>query len=336
MFTCIYCQKNDPEVTPSDAHLFPMAMGGVMFANNTVCEGCNGLVNREVEMPAINSFAFFQSVWGIKGRRRKRKGVSAIARFGDDQKWTYLNEVGEPASEIVFVEPTADGKKAYRVFGSPEQSKQTREQLSRKHPNIRWTEMPPTSNQLLQIAVPLAKDLGCQTIRRLAAKIAFERFAQIRSSQFLQDTQYNTTRDFVLTGNEVTCCCGVLGDSQLLNGILDFDLPNHAVLLIAHPSSRMLGAFVTFYGLFSFWIHLSTKYVALAPFDDLLVQNPQSGVVWTPMLRLGTGSLVVSWSRIAEKYRNDPEGVEILAISYASEKFHKAADEFYGIDEPAV
>lgn len=335
MFICIYCQKNASEVRPSDAHLFPMAMGGVTFSNNTVCKGCNGLVNREVEMPAINSFALFQSIWGIKGRRSQGKRVPAVARFGEDERRTYLNEAGEPASEIVF-ESSNDGKKAFRVFGPPEKSKRTRERISSKRPNIQWTEIAPRSDQPLQIVVPFGEELRRPTIRRLAAKIAFERFAQIRSSEFVQDKEYERIRDFILTGREAACC-GVVGDLGLLNGILAFfDLPQHAVVVIGYPGSRVLGAFVAIYGLFYFWVLLSTAYSALWPFDDVLIEDPQSGVVQSPVLRVGIGNLVVPWLEIAAQNVSDPDGVVMVAIRYANEKFHSAADKFYGTNEPGV
>jgi HNH endonuclease len=336
MFICIYCQKSEPEVRPSEAHLFPMAMGGVTSASDIVCQGCNGRVNSEVEMPAISSFAFFQSIWGIKGRRSQRKCVPAIARFADNDRRTYLNDEGEPASEIVFTESTQDGKRAFRVFGTPEKSQRTRQRISNKYPNIQWTEMAPSSDQPLQIIVPFSEDLRNPTVRRLAAKIAFERFASIRSSLSVLGKEFQTVRDFILAGDESTRCCGVHFDSRLFEGLLHLDLPKHAVVIIEHPSRRELGAFVAIYGLFYFWVLLSAGHTAFMPFDDILVEHAQAGVVENPKLRGGAGSLVVNWGSLANIYTRKAEEIETAALRYASEKFHKAADEFYGQDQDAM
>lgn len=81
MFTCIYCLKNEPDVTPSEAHIFPDAMGGVSSTPNTVCKDCNNEINRSFEQEEVEKFVLFQSIWGIKCRRGKVKGVRAVIEF---------------------------------------------------------------------------------------------------------------------------------------------------------------------------------------------------------------------------------------------------------------
>jgi hypothetical protein len=71
MFTCIYCLRNEPNVIPSEAHIFPDAMGGVTSTKDTVCQDCNHKINRGFEQEEVSKFAFFQSIWGIKSRRGK-------------------------------------------------------------------------------------------------------------------------------------------------------------------------------------------------------------------------------------------------------------------------
>jgi hypothetical protein len=66
MFTCIYCQRCDPAVRPSRAHIFPDALGGITFSEDIVCEGCNREISRAFEEIEIRKFAFFRSIRGIR------------------------------------------------------------------------------------------------------------------------------------------------------------------------------------------------------------------------------------------------------------------------------
>jgi hypothetical protein len=161
--------------------------------------------------------------------------------------------------------------------------------------------------------------------------VAYERWAQLRGNFVLSDTQYNDIRNFVLDGAESHVLCGNLCDLKLLNGMLNFSVGHHAVVIIAHPQSRRLGSFVTFYSLFYFWIILSTNYQALAAFDDALIEDPQSRIIHEPLLRPNTGNLLVYWNNIMNPFLSNPKDVANSSIRYAVNKFKKAEDEFWNV-----
>ena len=167
-------------------------------------------------------------------------------------------------------------------------------------------------------------------MRRLAAKIAFERFAQLRGTASLDHSGFGTVREFALIGNERESCCGVLSDPRLLSGPLNFPLPHHAVVIIEHPDDYILGAFVSFFALFYYWVVLSTRHRALAPMDDLLLEHPQARKVDNPLLRLGVGSVRVPWWELVTPYRQAPDAIGRAAKEHAKEKFQGAVDAVYG------
>jgi len=330
MFTCIYCLKDEPEVTPSKAHIFPDVVGGVTSTRRTVCVGCNGIINREVETPTLSTFALFQSIWGIKGRRKRIKGVPATLRVAGKEMDALLDQKGEPKPAIIFIGIDETGKRTYSIIGPANKVEDKRQEITRKYPNIQWQEMNLKQMSPPEAVIEFNGDLSRLPLRRLAAKVAFERWAQLPNSLLLSDHQYDVIRDFITTGKEHELRCGLLADSTLLNRFLNFPLPNHGVAIIAHPDSRVLGGFVTFYSLFYFWVMLSTQYRSLGPFDDLLLENPQTAETQNPKFRRHTGGLLISWNVLVDAYRNKPKDIIHNAMGQAIKKFNDAAKDFYG------
>ena len=143
-FTCIYCRRSDSDVTPSDAHIFPHVLGGAESTTKTVCEGCNQWTNREVEMPALSTFAFFRLVWGIRGRRNRIPRLRATVSFaGHQAKDVPLNEHGEPDGVIVRMKTDMAGKKSYLLLGPDEQLEAKRQELVQKNPGLQWEDLDP-------------------------------------------------------------------------------------------------------------------------------------------------------------------------------------------------
>src|SRR5712691_8726495 len=116
-FTCIYCLQSQPTVKPSDAHVFPYAIGGTSSAPDTVCAECNHRVNRDVEMPALPMFRVFQSLHGVKGRRGKVPRVRATLKVEGLETNVTLRDDGQPSDAIVRVETDDHGRKRYVVYG---------------------------------------------------------------------------------------------------------------------------------------------------------------------------------------------------------------------------
>jgi len=329
MFTCIYCLQNEPDVKPSETHIFPDAMGGLTSARDIVCVTCNRKNGRAFEQVEIRKLAFFQSIWGIKNRRGKTAGVRAVLRFEGREASVTLDHMGQPKTAMVIPQAQEDGKKAYSIVGPAEHVEAKRQEIGNKLPSIQWHEMDVTNRTPPETIIPFDSDLSRASVRRLAARVAFERWAQSRGPLVVIDRQYDPIRNFILTGAEPDLRCGVLADSQLLNGMLNFPTGNHAVVILAHPRSQVLGSLVAFYSLFYFWIVLSRDYRALTAFDDLLREDPQRNEVHNPVLRSGTGNLLVKWHMLEKAYSVDPGKVTRKAIQHAARKFQASADKFY-------
>ena len=137
---------------------------------------------------------------------------------------------------IVQVERDAAGNKTYFIMGPAKNVEAKRQEIAKKFPNLKWKEHDLRSTAPPESLVEFEMDLGAIYLRRLATKIAFERFAQLRSGAFVADGDFDPVREFILNGKEQQLCCGVLSDSHLLEGSLNFPLPNHA---IAEPVNEM-------------------------------------------------------------------------------------------------
>jgi hypothetical protein len=225
---------------------------------------------------------------------------------------------------LVFIGTDVEGRTICQLYGPNDKLEIKRQEIAEKHPDVHWEE--DEVERQLEWSIESDLELTRAHLRRLATKIAFERFAQLRGSASLGCSEFETARQYALTGHERALCCGVLSDPRLLNGLLNFPLPYHAVVIIEHPADRILGAFVSFFGLFYYWVILSTRHSALAPMDDLLLEYPQQRKTANPQLRHGLGSMLVPWPEIVNPYREDPAAVVQAAIEYAGQKFRRAVD----------
>jgi hypothetical protein len=301
-------------------------MGGVTSTQNTVCEVCNSKTNQSFEQEEIKNFSFFQSVLGIKSRRGKVGGVPATVNFAGKCFITSLNERGLPKSPLVFTDHDQNGRKSYCIIAHKTKMKGKQKEIEDRIPNIRWLEQNLETIAPPEVVIEIPSDLNRKSLRRLAAKVAYERWGQLRNSDFLNDEQYENIVNFILAGSETKQICGLLCDKSLLNGMLKFHVGHHGVVIVAHPLSRVLGAFVTFYSLFYFWIILSENYPAISPFDDALIEYPQKQRTHEPVLRKKTGNLLVDWNQIMTPFLTDPISANNFSIIYAIEKFEKFMD----------
>jgi hypothetical protein len=228
------------------------------------------------------------------------------------------------------------GKKSYYIYGPPHLVDKKRKEILAKNPSMRWNDTDLTNSPRPELKFEFALDTGRKSLRRLAAKVAYERWAQLRGSLTLSEAQYEDIRNFILTGAESRILCGNLCDLNLLNGMLNFPVRHHAVVIIAHPHSRVLGSFVTFYGLFHFWVTLSKRFQALAAFDDILIENAQNQKIEEPLLRPNTGDLLADWNRIAKPFLSNREHTVSLSVKYAHDKFRKVEEGLWNVKHVLV
>lgn len=328
---CIYSSEGTSHDSAwSKAHCFPDAMGGVSFTTDKVCEACNNQINGDVESHVIRRLAFFRSIWGIESRRGNIPRVQAILKFEGQEGAVVLDNNGQPAGTIVAKNLSDSGSVQFSVVGPAEKVEVKKNEIQEKFPNMQWAESEMDASHPPESMVQIELDLTGNQFRRLAAKVAFERFSQIRPAAILRGEEFNHVREFIRSGKETYLCSGLLSDLRLLEGSLDFQLPNHGVVIIGHPADQILGGFVIFYGLFPYWVVLSTKFTALRPFDDLLLEHPQRKMADHPLLRKSIGSIRVNWAQLISAYPgNEREAVKIVS-GYVQRKMSSALNEFYG------
>ena len=321
IFTCIYCRRQPPQARPTEAHIVPEALGGSAVLLNAVCGGCNRRIARQIETPARNALAFFQSVWGIKGRSRRPRGVSAILKYAGNEKRIHLDDRGEPPGVVVFVGKDEQRNTTYRLVGHPSEIRRQAEKISRRHPDlIELVRVPEEEGAGIEFRIISDADLIGPILRRLAAKVAFERLAQLRSAAILLEREFDPIRQFILEGTENRqSLCGLLWDEEIIRRALPVDLPLHGICLIGHPADRRLGGFVILYGLFYYWVILSHKYTVLSPWDDTLLIHPQTGGILNLRLREYAQVARIPWRRLLHA-NSSVLKVADSATAYAIEK----------------
>jgi hypothetical protein len=311
---CIYCKRSYPDVKPSEAHIFSYALGGTESSDEIVCEECNGRVNRDVETGALDHFRIFRSLLGIEGRRGGVPGVPATMRVEGREIPTVLGPGLTPTTPLYDVQENEQGKKSYFAYGPDEALQAFTEAIARKRPGVNWK----TTNYNVEIeAVADGPQLDNPILRRLAAKVAFERYAQLRSAALAAGWEFDGVRDFILTGVEAEPCCGITADPLLLNGSFNLPIPVHAVALVFHEADQIVGGFVMFFGLYLFWVILSRRYRALGSTDDLLTEWPQVRQTERPLLRSGLGAIRVPWAKYIDEFTRD-QLATIRAANHAS------------------
>jgi len=326
-FSCIYCLKSAPDVAPSEAHIVPFVMGGSTATQDTVCLVCNSAVNQRIEMRTLDSFLFFQSVFGIRGRRNAIRKVPGVLETEDLKAMVSLNEYGEINDATVIPTKDKDGKPSYYIFGPLESVEEKRRMLSERYPHLKWEETPRPSKATVWIDFDVR--LGASEFRRVAAKIAFEYFASLRGASFVAHSEFDAIRRFIIEGDEPECLVGVVSDRKQFDLFRELGPPHHTVWLVSHPFDHILGAIVGLYGLFYFWVILSSRYTALGPMDEMLIEYPQKREAERPLLRAQIGDLRLPWANMVAAYTSDPGGCEKTSMAFAREKFNAFADEAY-------
>jgi hypothetical protein len=152
-------------------------MGGSGATDETVCKGCNGLINRRVETPALPSFLPFQSLFGIRGRRNDIRRVPGTITVDGETGHVSLNDRGEITAAVVIPIKSADGKPNYLLFGPKDLVEAKMRTLTARNPALKWEESGPEADRA-QVFVEVDPHLSRLHLRRLAAKVAFERWAQ--------------------------------------------------------------------------------------------------------------------------------------------------------------
>jgi hypothetical protein len=315
---CIYCLRRfAPSSTPR-AHIMPHVIGGTAYSKTTVCGKCNSEINRRVENDALSAFDFFRSYFGIAGRRGRIRPVRFTVTIDGKEHAVHLGPTGDPLHPVVSPDLDQSGKvTGHTIFGPRELVDATQHAMATKNPNLKWEDGAP-SQQLMIFEI---EDLSRPTLRRLAAKVAFEHFASITEGSSATTSEYNDVRGFILTGREARPLCGLVHDRVWWTDPLNFPVLSHASLVIGHPLDRVLGAFVVFFGVYYYWVALSDCHSSTVPFAAALIEYPTERKHVRPSPHMGPDGTRVAWDTVMTSYLQDIPGSVETAKRNASTKF---------------
>jgi hypothetical protein len=330
-FLCLYCGQGMLAVQPSVAHIIPDVIGGITAPDDTTCIDCNGVTNHAFEQTVARRLEPFRNMWGIMSRRGAVPKVTATATIDGQDSRIRVTDPSDPEVAVVHGVKSADGRKTYSVLGRDEAVEKKKRDIDAKTAGVVWRE----GMANVELTVDIESTPDAPEFLRLAAKIALERLADLRGPGFVRDGAIAGARTFVLTGNASRPIAGVVYDPAWMDreAALSFPIPVNAVVLVSQPIDRLLGAVVVLFGLYHYWVVLAEPYDGLAPWDDLLKEDPQTGRVEAPMFRSGTGSLRLPWARWREASATRPDEVRRAVMANVLRKLQAAADAFYGPDD---
>jgi len=326
-FLCLYRGGREPSARSCLAHIFPDVLGGVRACDDTTCLRCNGITNREVEQEAGTRLAAFRSMWGVPNRRGSGAKVKALVRgpgFAESIRVTDPSFI----QEAITRSNAGQGEAQYIVVGPADAVERKVAEISQMRPEVAWRG----ADVQVETSVAIESHPDAPVFLRLATKIALERLADVRGPTFAREPEFADARDFALTGSSARIVAGCLADPRWvgMGAPLAFPIPLHAVGLVGQHEDRVLGAVVVLFGLYTYWVILSDTYYGLAPWDDLLCENPVTQATDQPLLRTGTSHLRLPWRDWRHAPVTLPDHLRRVQTDHVMRKLQASADAHYG------
>lgn len=275
-------------------------MGGPIELLNAVCRKCNGEIAKQVEDPFKASWAWLIWSLGIRSRREKLPAFKATMNLlGQEREFTVRSYSRAPEIPPIFSKD-AHGKELVSLVGPSDYVSRKREEYQKKYQNVVWTEQPADELKKKNIVFPIdVESLNAPFSHRLAAKIAFEFWGLMRSPIALLDGEYDDVRKLIRWGTASRrSLCGLIADEILMSKNLNISFPNHAISVVAHPSERKLGAVVILFGLFYYWVELTSRYPLSISMSELIVVSPIAKIAKEVVLAGSARLPRLPWERL--------------------------------------
>lgn len=316
-FICIYCKKSTPEVEPTLSHVIPDFLGGALELKDAVCKTCNNKINGDVEEPIKKPFAYLRSGLDLQGRRRRDIKVPAKVKILGVELETNLNsDIRIPPFEY----QKSNGERGLVIVGENEYVENEKKKIdSNQRKKWAWEELEGTPHPEIFIEVLPFNVLLSNKGQRLAAKIAFERFCQLRSPSSLLESCYDQIREFIFADNAQSIFSNLFFDDKVMNRNFNIPFPWHGIFLMQREYKLI--SIVTLFGLFYFLVILTTRTQIVANWEECILSDSQSKKEIVPILR---GSLHPTVPNSAFRIDNNTHK---KASQYALDKFNRTLDE---------
>ena len=302
-FTCVYCRSNLPSSKASRAHIWAASLGGSFSLHGAVCKQCNREIATQLEDPFKDRWSWLLLFLGVEGRRKKGPPFKASIKLLGQEIEINIRSLKAIPNIPPILEKDASGKQIIHFLGSAENLETKKKEYLKKHPNASWQEHDYTKEmEASEVTFPIdLYSLDATFSRRLAAKIAFEFWGLKRNAEVLLESEYDPLREFILMGNEPRQgqLAGLLCDETLISRNLgNIRIPNHAICLILHPSTSVLGAIVVFFGMFYYWVILNRRYPLTSSISDLTVISPRTKLSVKAVLAGSAKRPRIPWERV--------------------------------------
>jgi HNH endonuclease len=92
---CVYCFKTREQTTKelTDEHIIPFALQGHLLLPRAVCEGCQPIINEQIEQPLLN-----EMFWNIRFRGRLQK--RSPSKRPQTLRFEFLDKNGAPTVDV--------------------------------------------------------------------------------------------------------------------------------------------------------------------------------------------------------------------------------------------
>lgn len=287
-FPCLYCKKPFSPFKFSKQHIIPESFGKSPILKMAVCETCNHAINKQVEGPIIKKLMTLRALLQLEGKRRKRPTMPVKAMFRGASCLMFESPDTIGGRLLVFKVTDRNGKKNLAFIGPPETVKKTQKEYQMSHPEAKWEDIGEEDQKDVQFQLEFDFGVfGSQEALRLAAKIALEWWCDHLKVYTLDGYEYDSIRDFVLTGrqNENQPIVWIIADEAVINAMQPH-FPIHSILIGSHPRSRDVLAIVGLFGLVYYKVILTRHHAVFAPYQEMTYFNPQRSEPYKPQIHM--------------------------------------------------
>lgn len=317
--SCIYCKRPFDSAVPSKSDIIPDFLGNGLTLDNAVCKACNNQINSKVELPLRDHLQYLRSGLDLRGRRRKPIDLFVNVEIESLQKKMRVNYDkikfrGLPP--FMFTEE--NGRKYYVVIGELSYIDEMKTKIAIKKPNIIWHEANDMGNiKLTGSTLPIGVMYG-ELGKRLAAKIAFERLCQKKSSLVALDRIYDGIRNYVRYGTKSNILSTLIYNEKIMESNMNFPFPYHCIVLTNDLKRNRVVGVVSLFGLFYYLVLIAEYLLIRAPWDNCIIVDPQRSEEYELVIR-GTQTVNIpddAWIMSKSKLRSSGE--------FAFQKFKSA------------